>query len=165
MAFDGFLKIDGVDGESTDSKHSKWIEIHSFHHHVSQPTGGSGSSGSARAGERVNIGDFSVVKSIGKDSPKLNLHCCNGKHFSEVTIELCRSTGDKQAYLKYTLSDVLITHVRIGGSAKEGHSVPVEEIGFAPGKFEITYTATDPKTGKASGDVKMHWSVNENKGG
>ena len=32
MAVDMFLKIDGVDGESTDSAHDKWIEILSYSH-------------------------------------------------------------------------------------------------------------------------------------
>jgi type VI secretion system secreted protein Hcp len=27
MAFDGFMKIDGIPGESTDAKHNGWIEI------------------------------------------------------------------------------------------------------------------------------------------
>ena len=30
MAFDGFIKIDGIPGESTDDKHKDWIEILSF---------------------------------------------------------------------------------------------------------------------------------------
>ena len=30
MAFDAFLKIEGIDGESTDDKHQKWIEILSY---------------------------------------------------------------------------------------------------------------------------------------
>ncbi|WP_353327541.1 type VI secretion system tube protein Hcp, partial [Chitiniphilus shinanonensis] len=27
MAFDAFIKIDGIPGESTDDKHKDWIEI------------------------------------------------------------------------------------------------------------------------------------------
>ena len=30
MAFDSFLKIDGIQGESTDSKHQGWIEVLSY---------------------------------------------------------------------------------------------------------------------------------------
>ena len=30
MAFDAFLKIDGIPGESTDDKHKDWIEVLSF---------------------------------------------------------------------------------------------------------------------------------------
>ena len=27
MAFDAFIKIDGIPGESTDEKHKEWIEV------------------------------------------------------------------------------------------------------------------------------------------
>ena len=30
MSFDTFVKIDGIEGESTDSKHSGWIEAIAF---------------------------------------------------------------------------------------------------------------------------------------
>ncbi|MCU7860874.1 MAG: type VI secretion system tube protein Hcp, partial [Candidatus Thiodiazotropha sp. (ex Lucinoma kastoroae)] len=40
MAVDMFMKIEGVDGESTDDAHNKWIELLSFSHGVSQPVSG-----------------------------------------------------------------------------------------------------------------------------
>jgi type VI secretion system secreted protein Hcp len=30
MAFDAFIIIDGIEGESTDDKHRGWIEVLSF---------------------------------------------------------------------------------------------------------------------------------------
>ena len=62
-------------------------------------------------------------------------------------------------------ADVLVSSVRPGGSSQGGEALPLEEVSFNAGKIEFTYTATDQKTGKAAGDVKMHWSVVENKGG
>ena len=165
MAFDGFLKIDGIEGESTDGKHGKWIEILSYNFSFSQPAGGSASSGGARTKERLNISDFSIVKTIDKASPKLLLACAKGDHIANVAIELCRNSGDKLKYAEYKLSDVLVSSVRPGGSAQGGEALPLEEVSFNAGKIEFIYTATDQKTGKAAGDVKMHWSVIENKGG
>ena len=165
MAFDAFLKVDGIDSESTDDKHKGWIEIMSFSVGVSQATSGSASSGGARSAERADMSDFSVVKAIDKSSPKLKLACFKGDHIKSVTLEICRNTGDKTKYLEYKMSDVLVTGVQIGGSAQGDEVLPVETVTFNPGKVEFTYTATDQKTGKASGDVKMHWSVVENKGG
>jgi len=165
MAFDAFLKIDDIKGESTDDKHKDWIEVLSYSHGLSQPVAGSASSGGARSAERCNHQDFSIVKTLDAASPKLALFCCNGKHVKEIKIELCRATGDKQKYMLYTLSDVLISSVRPGGSAQGGESLPLEEVSFNYGKIEWTYTATDHKTGKPSGDVKANWSVIENKGG
>lgn len=163
--FDAFLKIKDIPGESQDSKHKEWIEILSYSHGVSQLTSGSASSGGGRSAERCDHQDVSIVKTLDKASPKLNLFCCNGAHISEVIIELCRATGDKQKYMEYKLSDVLVTSVRPGGSSKGGDSLPLEEVSFNYGKIEWIYTATDHKTGKPAGDVKTNWSVVENKGG
>jgi type VI secretion system secreted protein Hcp len=164
MAFDAFLKIATIPGESTDDKHKDWIEILSFSHGLSQPGSGARSSGGAASAERVNHQDFSIVKTLDKASPKLALACCKGEHIKEVTLALHRATGDKQKYMEYKLSDVIVSSVRPGGSAHGGEQLPLEEVGFNYGKIEWTYTATDHKTGKGAGDVKGHWDLTANKG-
>ena len=164
MAFDCFLKIDGVPGESTDDKHADWIELLSFSHGVSQPGSGSVSSGGARSAERCDHQDFSVVKSLDKASPKLKLFCCNGKHVASIKMELCRATESKQKYMEYVLSDVIVSSVRPGGSSEGGEALPLEEVSFNYGKIEWIYTETDHKTGKPAGDVKAEWDLVTNKG-
>ena len=68
MAFDAFIKIDGIPGESTDDKHKDWIEILSFHWGVSQPSSGGRSTGGAASAERCNHTDFSIVHTLDKAS-------------------------------------------------------------------------------------------------
>ncbi len=165
MAFDTFLKIGTIPGESTDDKHKDWIEVLSFSHGVSQPATGSVSSGGARSAERCDHSDFSIVKSLDKASPKLNLACCNGEHIKEVTVELCRATQDKARYMQYKMEDVIVTSVRPGGSAQGGETLPLEEVSFNYAKISWVYTETDHKTGKAKGDVQTHWDQGANKGG
>lgn len=164
MAFDCFLKVDGVPGESTDSKHKDWIELLSFHWGASQASSGQRSTGGAASAERVNLQDFSIVKILDKASPKLFLDCCNGRHIKSVKVELCRATGDKQKYMEYLMSDVMVSGVRPGGAAQGGESLPLEEVSFNYGKMELTYTETDHMTGKPKGDIKANWSLVENKG-
>lgn len=164
MAFDCFLKIDGVPGECTDDKHKDWIEILSYSHGLSQPGSGSVSSGGARSAERCDHQDFSVVKTLDKASPKLALFCCNGTHVQNIKMELCRATGDKQKYMEYVLNDVIVAGVRPGGTAQGGESLPLEEVSFNYGKIEWVYTETDHRTGKPKGDVKTHWDLVSNKG-
>jgi type VI secretion system secreted protein Hcp len=165
MAFDCYMKFDSIPGESTDSKHKEWIQILSFSLGVHQGggTGGRAAGGAAAAG-RAEHQDFSVVKSTDKASPKLFLACCQGQHIKSVKLELCRATGDKQKYMEYVLSDVIISSVRPGGGAGGGEPVPLEEVGLNYGKLEIIYTETDNKTGKPKGDVKAQWDLVENKG-
>jgi len=164
MAFDCFLKIEGLPGESTDDKHKDWIELLSYSHGVSQPSSGSTSSGGGRTAERCDHQDFSVVKTLDKASPKLNLFCCNGTHIKEVKVELCRAGTDKQKYMEYKMTDCIISSVRPGGSAQGGEALPLEEVSFAYLKIEWIYTPTDHKTGKPGGDVPAYWDLELNKG-
>lgn len=164
MATDMFLKIEGIDGESTDEAHSDWIEILSYSHGVTQPATASISSGGGRASQRSDHQDFSVVKTLDKASPKLFLHCCNGRHISEIKLELCRATGDKTKFMDYTLEDVIVSSVRPGGSS-EGSDLPLEEITFNYAKITYTYTETDHRTGQPKGDVEAHWDQASNTGG
>jgi type VI secretion system secreted protein Hcp len=159
MAFDAFLKIKDLPGESQDAKHKEWIEVLSYSWGVSQASAGTRSSGGAISAGRVDFSDFSIVKALDKATPKLVDACTTGLHIAEVKLELCRNTGDKQKYMEYKLSDVLVTSVRKGGSSQGGEPLPLEEVSFNPGKIEIIYTATDHKTGKALGDVKAGWDV------
>jgi type VI secretion system secreted protein Hcp len=165
MAFDCFLKIDGIPGESTDDKHKDWIEVLSFKHGVSQSAGGTRSTAAGSTGAGCSHGEFSITKTLDKASPKLALYCCNATNIKEVTIELCRAVGDKQKYMEYKLSNVIVSSVRPEGSPQSGGGLPVEEVSFNYGKIEWIYTETDHRTGKPKGDVKTHWDKSTNKGG
>lgn len=165
MAFDAFLKIGTIPGESTDDKHKEWIEILSFRHGVEQPASGSPSDRGGRSSGRVNHDQFSITKALDKASPKLALACCNGEHIQEIQIELCRATGDKQPYMNYKLSDVIVSSVSPLGDATAEESLPLEDVSFSYGKIEWTYTETDHQTGAAKGDVAAHWDLVKNKGG
>lgn len=162
-AFDMFLKIEGIPGESTDDKHGEWIEILSYNWGVSQSGTGDMSSGGLRSAERSDYSDFSIVKTLDKASPKLALFCCSGTHIEEIIIELCRATGDKQEFMVYEMTDVIVSSVSASGSA--GEALPLEEVTFAYGRIEWTYTEFDPETDAAKGDVKAHWNLETNSGG
>jgi type VI secretion system secreted protein Hcp len=164
MAFDAFLKIATVPGESTDDKHKDWIEVLSYSWGVSQTGSGSRSTAGARSSERCDHHDFSIVKVLDKASAKLFLSCCKGEHIKDVTLQLSRATGDKQQYMEYKLEDVIISSVRPGGSSHSHESLPLEEVSFNYGKITLKYTATDHKTGKPGGNVEANWDLVANKG-
>jgi len=162
MAGDCFLKIDGIPGESTDEKHKDWIELMSYSHGVSQMAGGDRSTGGAASGGRCDHQDLSIVKTLDKASPTLDLFCCNGTHIKNVVVELCRATGKKEKYMEYKMEDVIISSVSIGGG---GGGIPTESVSFNYGKMTWNYIQTDHQTGAAKGNVQKYWSVIENKGG
>ena len=163
MAFDCFLKIDGIEGESTDGAHKNWIELLSFSHGMSQPASSVVSSAGGAGSGRVNMQDFSIVKHFDSATPKLAEACCTGKHFPSLKIEICRAGGDKLKYMEYKLTNVLVSGVRPGGSAHGGDEVPLEEVTFNFGKIEWTYTHQDRGTGAGSGQISAGWDLQTNK--
>lgn len=165
MPFDAFLKIDVVPGECTDEKHKEWIEVLSYSHGVSQAVSGSVSSGGGRSAQRCDHSDLSIVKTLDKTSPKLNLFCCNGTHIADIILELCRSGGDKVPYMTYNIKDSIISSVRPGGSSQGSEALPLEEVTFNYGKITWTYQETDHKTGQPKGKVETNWDLTLNKGG
>jgi type VI secretion system secreted protein Hcp len=163
--FDAFLFVKDIDGESSDKAHEKWIELLSFSHGVSQPASGSPSDRGGRSAERCNHIDFTVTHAVDKASPALFLACCNGTHIPEVSVEFCRAGGDKIPYMKWKMEDVLITSVCPGGSTKGAETVPQETVSFNYGKITLTYSETDHKTGKKTGQVEKWWNLVDNTGG
>ena len=161
MAFDCFVKIDGIQGESTDEKHKDQIEALSFSWGATQPASVASATG-GRTAERVNVQDFSFVKVLDKSSPILFQACCDGRHIKEVTVELCEAASDKHPYMKYKLENVIISSVRPGGSAQGGETKPLEEISLNFGKVTLEYTPVDSK-GKPGSPQRAGWNLEENK--
>lgn len=163
MAFDAFLQIEGVPGESMDAEHVDWIEILSFNSGLSQRSSASASSGGGASAERADFQDFSIVKALDKASPKLAVYCADGTHIPTVILELCRAGGDKVKYMEYKLEEVIISRVQTGGSAEGEESLPGEEVSFNYGKISWTYTQQKRADGAGGGNVAAGWSLIENK--
>lgn len=128
MAFDAFLKVDTVPGESTDSGHKDWIEILGYNHRKSfsrlplrQYRWRKGTA------ERCEHKNFEVVKFIDKASPKLYEACCKGSHLKDVTIELCRAGGDKVKYMEIKMEKVIVSRISPIGDPKGKDAFPTRE--------------------------------------
>ena len=163
MPFDGFLKIDGIPGESTDERHKDWMDVLSYSFGIQQPISApAGVSGGASA-ERVHFQDFIITKPLDKSSPKLAVACADGMHIGKVTVELCRANGDKAKYFEYRLSNCMIISYRAGGSAGGDENLPVETVAFNYGKIEWTYTQQKRADGSGGGQIAGGWDLEHNK--
>ncbi len=112
--FDVFLKIEGVSGQSKVNSHeTDWTQILGMAH-PSQMASGAAGSRSARTG-KVEYSDFSIVKDLDKATPKLADKVASGEVMPKVTLELRRAGGDKQVFLKITMTEVKISSIRSAG--------------------------------------------------
>jgi len=161
MAVDMFCKIEGIDGESVDHKHKKWIAMEGFNHSVRQPVSAASGTG-GRTGGKADFGDFIITKTIDSSTPLLYLHCSNGKHIPKIEIEFCLATGDKHTFMKYTLEDVIVSGVSPAGNSKADGAKPAEQVSFAYGKITWEYTPIDD-SGRPGAAVRQGWNLEENK--
>lgn len=162
MAFDAFMKIEGIPGESTDERHKDWIEVLSYNFSVTQRPSGSASTAGGASAERASFSDFSIVKTLDKSSPKLFEACATGRHIPTVVLELCRAGGDKLKYMEYKLSNVIISMNRPGGASQGNDGIPIEEISFNYGKIELAYTQQSRADGSGGGQVAAGWNLQTN---
>jgi len=163
MAYDAFLKIDGIPGESLDDKHKDWIEILGYSHEMTQPSSATASSAGGGTTERVDHGDLKITKHIDKASPKLYEALSKGTHIPSVIIEFCRAGGDKLKYLEIKMEQVIIAAARPGGHSKHEDGFPTEEIDFNYGKIKWTYTQQKRADGTGGGNVAGGWDLIGNK--
>jgi len=163
MAFDAFMKVDGIPGESTDSAHKDWIEVLNYNHEITQPASASASTAGGGTTERCQHADLTVVHYLDKASPKLAEACCKGTHIKEVIIELCRAGGDKVKYMEIKMEKAIVSNVRPVGDPKGADGFPIESVSFNYGTISWTYTQQKRDDGSGGGQVASGWSLIENK--
>jgi type VI secretion system secreted protein Hcp len=162
MPFDAFMKIENVPGESGDDKHQEWIEVLSYSCGIDQPRSQSASSHGSLSAERAEFAPLVFIKALDKASPKLALACASGEPLPMATLEICRAGGDKQPYMEYKLTDVIVSSIRPGGHGG-GENIPLEEVSLTYGKIEWKYTQLKVAGGKPSGNVAAGWDLKNNK--
>lgn len=139
-----FLKIDGIEGESTQKDHKGEIQIDSFSVSA-QGAQGAGSQSSGAGAGKVSIQSFSITKTLDKSSPLLFQAAATGQHYKEAVLSFTRKAGGKeQTYLKFDFQNVLISSVQDGSS---GGGQPSEQVTFAFQKVSEAFIEPNGKTG------------------
>jgi type VI secretion system secreted protein Hcp len=188
MAFDSFLKLDGIKGESQDSKHKGEIDILSFSFGASQSgiqaTGGGGGAG------KVQIHDIHFSKKVDASSPLLFLNCATGAHLKEATLVVRKAGGQQLEFLKIKLTDVLISSVKPHGQGEQnkefnshpgmgiahggqlapaagavqswGDEVPFEDLSLNFAKIEYSYQPQGSDGKAQGGPIMAGWDVKGN---
>jgi type VI secretion system secreted protein Hcp len=148
-AFDCFLKLEGVPGESTDADHKDEIEIESFSMGISRPPGSTGAA---------QLSDLNLSKYLDKASPLLMLRCADGKHIPTAVLT-CRSAGEKPVnFYVIRLTDVIVTSVSVSGAA--GSDRPTESLSLNYARIEWEYTPISA-TGAPGTPIRTSWDAKE----
>jgi type VI secretion system secreted protein Hcp len=145
MAYDAFLKIDGIEGESTDKTHTGEIEVMSFSWGETQVGGDTGGGGGG-TGKAV-LQDFHFTMPMSKASPSLMLACATGRHSQSATLTCRKAGGDKALeFLKIKLSDVVVSLYETDGDATGDANLPTDQCSLNFVKIDFLYTTPSGET-------------------
>lgn len=152
-----FAKYDGVDGESADANHDKWINVLSIDWGSHKP--GGGATGQSRRRGSVIVEDLVMEMTYEKSSVKLLEKLNTGAVIPKLEIEQTANFGGSRAtYIKYELKNVQITSWHVSGSAEDGP--PTVTIANNFEEYKVTYTEYDSE-GNKGGNAETTWKVEE----
>lgn len=142
---DFFLKIDSVKGESQDKEFKDYIQVDGWGWSISQPVhiheGSGGGAGKASAS------DLYIVHRIDSASATLMGLCTKGKPIGNAELVCRKAGGDGVAYLKLTMTEVIISHVSQQGG---GSDFPTESFNLAFASIKQEYTPQTDKGAKGA---------------
>jgi type VI secretion system secreted protein Hcp len=146
MAFDTYLKIEGVEGEASAKGMEKQIEIYSFSWGASNPVSVASSGGKGLSAGRVSISSFNIMKKADKASTQLFQACATGKNFPKATVIMRKAGGEggQAPFLQYDFDTLMVESIQWSGSSG-GDDTPTESVSLAFAKVAITYNTVDAK--------------------
>lgn len=158
MSVDMFIRIGDIEGESTDSKHGKEIDVLAWSWGMSQQ--GTTHVGGGSGAGRVSVQDLSIMKYVDASTNELIKACCDGTHYPEAKLTVRRVDNDPLEYIKLTMKEVIVTAVSMTGSGGEDRHTETVTLNFA--EFKVEYT---PRKVDGTGDSakEVAWNIAENK--
>jgi len=159
MAYDAFLKLDGVTGESQKANHVGEIDLMSFSWGASNSS--AVGTGTGVSTGKVTVSDFSIMKSTDSASPVLFQKCCDGSVIATGVVTLQRQIqATATPYLVYNFTNVFVTSIQWSGSGGAGDA-PMESVSFC---FEVGTVDYSPQKDDGSLGNAIHggWDVGQN---
>jgi type VI secretion system secreted protein Hcp len=133
-ADDVFLQLDGIPGESVDAAYKDQLVINTFTLGVTVPNAGAGNV----RGSAPQFDGLTVTKRVDRSSPRLLQAAATGELIKKAVLSSRKPGSRSPAYYRITLSDVLVSSVKIS----EGSEL-LESVSFTFGKIEIEYIQQD----------------------
>lgn len=152
------MKFDGIDGESTDSKHRGWVEVSSFSWESARHAGPMASG--AGAG-KANLSALAITKQADKASSRLQQASALGTRIKSVVFEFVNPM--KHEVYQVTMSDVFVSSFHVSRGEAGGDRVPTESLSLTFAKMDVQYTPQRPDgTLGPSRPVEAGWDLKAN---
>ena len=167
-----FVKLDGIDGESTVRGHENETVVLSYEQSIDHPAPPLVGGGTAAG--RPTFSGARLRKPVDKGSIPLLLACAAGSHIRDARFTF-RRAGTGPDFYKVTLDEVLVTHIveRAGVGAQyplgfdtlatgADSAGVLDEVTLSYAKIRWEYQPVSPSGGPAP-SVKGGWDLKLNK--
>jgi type VI secretion system secreted protein Hcp len=156
MAVDFFLKLDAINGESTDSNHKDEIALLSFSWGASQSTSVAGTGGSGAG--KANLADLSIMKHYDAASAPMYKALLTGTHIKTGVLSASKAGSNGKPFMKISMEELFVTSIQISGSSE----TPMESVSFSYNKIKTEYFQQD-ETGNLAAKAPVSYDLKANK--
>jgi type VI secretion system secreted protein Hcp len=157
QGFEGFLRIDGVKGESTDQRYRDWIVVTAVGWGHQLPVASRADGGGA-AVSRVHFQPVTVSKFVDSASPVLAQMAADGRAIRQVFLDLVPGPG-QPPFARLELQDAVLNSYAVEGTTGSPQR-PVEKLSIMFGK--INWSAFPAQPGGPGAEIKHGWDIRTN---
>jgi type VI secretion system secreted protein Hcp len=145
-----YLKIDGINGDSTSTQHSRTIELIDFNWTEAMPL-----IAGTRASSLTQSGDFRFTAQSSSASPQLFLYCARQTPISDVDLYIQRSSnGQTKDFLVWSFKNVVVGSY--SNSLRSSDGSVIDSFCLYFGKAMETYYPINPD-GSYGSPVEADW--------
>jgi type VI secretion system secreted protein Hcp len=159
MAYDIFIDIDGIPGESLDAKYKDKIAVLSYSFGVSQS--GTFAYNSGGGAGKSDFTSFTFRKHTDSATHLLFQHCAIGQHIPKVQLIVRKAGGEQREFFKVNFTDVIVQSFNTIGDTTSSDSQPLEEITLGFSTIKVSY-AKQKQDGSMEAFKDAGWSLKEN---
>ncbi|HYG34734.1 MAG TPA: type VI secretion system tube protein Hcp [Clostridia bacterium] len=138
-----FLKLAGVEGESSDTSHKGQIDILAWSWGMSNFT-------NSTRGSQADLQDLSIYKWLDKTSPRLWEAACKGRTLTNAVLTVSSPVTGQDLY-RIEMTGVQVRSVSTGGSGGEDRLTESVTLRFATYKMDYLQANPDGTTEKPIG--------------
>jgi type VI secretion system secreted protein Hcp len=142
-AYDLFVFVEGIPGESTDSHHVDWIDATSYHSIIKYDPGLG----------KIVFDAIHVVKKLDRASVLLSSQVATCTRIPTVILDFVESTGSMRSFLKCTLTGARVKRLTLSGITNDENIGMLEIVAFSFERIAWEYFPPDGES------VKITWDV------
>jgi len=157
MAYDMFIDIDGIPGESLDKTYKDKIAVYNYSFGVAQV--GTFAYNSGGGAGKSEFQTLNFTKFTDSATHLLFLYCANGTHIPKAQLFIRKAGGTQKEFLKVLITDVIVQSFQNVGNGTDEQ--PLEQIALGFSSIKVSY-AKQKQDGSMEAFKDAGWNLKEN---